>query len=99
MDEKEAQDLKEKLIKGIEAGEEGLQRVIKETEALAAEIQNAEMYKRMLKYIACQLHGLKDLSDASKDTVDKICDDIESLEAGQIPTQLTDAEWSRSPEE
>ena len=98
MDEKEAKDLKEKLIEGIEAGEEGLQRVIKETEALAAEIQNAEMYKRMLKYIACRLHGLNDLSDSSKKTVDSICDDIESLESGQVPTQLTDAEWNRSPE-
>ena len=98
MDEKEAKELKEKLIKGIEAGEEGLQRVIKETEALAAEIQNAEMYKRMLKYIACQLHGLNDLSDSSKRTVDSICDDIESLESGQVTTQLTDAEWNRAPE-
>ena len=99
MDEKEAKSLKEKLIKDIEAREEGLQQVIKETEALAAEIENAEMYKRMLKYVACQLHGLEDLSESNKNIVSKICNDIESLESGSIPSQLTDAEWNRSPAE
>ena len=96
MDEKEAKELKEKLIKGIEAGEEGLQRVIKETEALAAEIQNAEMYKRMLKYIACKLHGLEDLSETDQIAINSICGDIELLQSGQVPSQLTDEEWHRS---
>ena len=95
MDDKEAKELKEKLIKGIEAGEEGLQRVIKETEALAAEIQNAEMFKRMLKYTACKLHGLKDLSDTNQATIESICADIEALEAGNIPAQLSDEQWAR----
>ena len=95
MDEKEAKELKEKLIKGIEAGEEGLQRVIKETEALAAEIQNAEMFKRMLKYIACKLHGLENLTETDQATIESICADIEALEAGTIPEQLTDEHWNR----